>query len=310
MSDWRTIVVGFGRGLSPDAPATAEDTVHPASVLLVTLDSCRYDTFQAAATPCLDRVAPVHQAKAPGHFTYASHAAMFVGFLPSLPGAAQPILDSKFARLFRLDNAAFSGRRPAGFSLAGRSIVDGFRRAGYRTIGTGAVRWFDPSTECGLELTRDFFAFYYPGTTWQIRDQIKWLTQRLTPDVPVFAFLNVGETHVPYYFDGAPWRPDDNPCLPFQTADRSGDCRDRQRACLEHADTLLGPLLARFAPATIVVCADHGDCWGEDGLWEHGVSHAMTLTVPLLVRFRGQPVQRTRMTSDEPNRAGHETSCR
>ena len=41
------------------------------------------------------------------------------------------------------------------------------------------------------------------------------------------------------------------------------------------------------------VCADHGDCWGEDGLWEHGISHPATLTVPLLLRVRGVPVGST-----------------
>ena len=32
-----------------------------------------------------------------------------------------------------------------------------------------------------------------------------------------------------------------------------------------------------------------GDCWEENGLWEHGVSHPSTLTVPLLMRVRGVP---------------------
>ena len=52
-------------------------------------------------------------------------------------------------------------------------------------------------------------------------------------------------------------------------------------------DQALRPLLARFSDATTVLCGDHGDCWGEDGLWEHGISHPMTLAVPLLLRLRG-----------------------
>lgn len=264
------------------------------SVLFVTLDSCRYDTFAAAAVPNLNGVGPLHRAMAPSHFTYGSHAAMFVGFLPSLPGAAQPFLDSKFAKLFKLNSPASGGSLAAGFALGGRSIIDGFRRLGYRALGTGAVRWFDPSTAVGRQLSQDFDAFHYPGTTWHLRQQLDWLETQLVSDDggPAFAFVNVGETHVPYYFEGAPWDVRDNPCRPFQTVDRSADCRERQRRCLEHVDHLLGPLLARFAASTVVVCGDHGDCWGEDGLWEHGVSHAMTLSVPLLVRLRGVPVTR------------------
>ena len=28
------------------------------------------------------------------------------------------------------------------------------------------------------------------------------------------------------------------------------------------------PLLSDFQDTTVVLTADHGDCWGEDGLWE------------------------------------------
>ncbi|MEB3308435.1 MAG: hypothetical protein VKK98_09850 [Cyanobacteriota bacterium] len=115
----------------------------------------------------------------------------------------------------------------------------------------------------------------------------------VTPaDQPVFLFLNVGETHVPYWHEGADWERWPSPCVPFGGAGCSADkSRRRQRACLEWVDQQLGPLLARFAGATVLACADHGDCWGEDDLWEHGISHPATLTVPLLLRVRGEPVQ-------------------
>ena len=37
---------------------------------------------------------------------------------------------------------------------------------------------------------------------------------------PLLLFLNVGETHVPYWHKGAPWDRDDNPCVPFQRPSR------------------------------------------------------------------------------------------
>ena len=49
---------------------------------------------------------------------------------------------------------------------------------------------------------------------------------------------------------------------------------------------LVGTFAGGFSDATIVLTADHGDCWGEDGLWEHGISHRRTLEVPLLMRVR------------------------
>ena len=93
---------------------------------------------------------------------------------------------------------------------------------------------------------------------------------------------------MPYWHAGAPWNRDDNPCVPFQrpSYERRSTCRRRQRACLEHIDALLAPLLEDFLDVTVVLTADHGDCWGEDGLWEHGISHRRTLEVPLLMRMR------------------------
>ena len=111
-------------------------------------------------------------------------------------------------------------------------------------------------------------------------------------DQPRFVFLNVGETHVPYWHEGASWERWPSPCVPFGDENCSAtESARRQRACLEWVDQQVAPLLNRFVAGTVFVCADHGDCWGEDGLWEHGISHPATLTVPLLMRVRGAPVQ-------------------
>ena len=128
--------------------------IHPNSVLLITLDSCRYDSFRRSTTPSMDRVSPLHRAMAPSHFTFGSHAAIFKGFLPSVR-AARPLLNSKLAKLFRLAHAGWPGKEKEEFQLEGPSIIEGFRRQGYRTVGSGAVGWFDPATETGRCLRRD-----------------------------------------------------------------------------------------------------------------------------------------------------------
>ena len=54
-----------------------------------------------------------------------------------------------------------------------------------------------------------------------------------------------------------------------------------------------------------MLTADHGDCWGEDGLWEHGISHRRTLEVPLLMRVRGSVgVSVCRSTLSEGTKVG------
>jgi hypothetical protein len=264
------------------------------SVLFVTLDSCRFDTFRDARTPAMDQVGALHMSTAPSHFTYASHAAMFMGFTPIATTDPVPLLNPKYAKLFKLNGPGFGGRGEAGFVLDGADIVDGFSRAGYRTFGTGATRWFDPATPPSQLLNTRFDDFFYPGDYWSADRQVEWLGERLHRhrDDPVFAFANLAETHAPYWHRGATWSRDDNPCVPFQAVDRQADCAHRQRACLEHLDGVLAPLLAAFQDATILLCGDHGDCWGEDGLWEHGISHPMTLTVPMMMRLRGRAIDR------------------
>jgi len=266
---------------------------NPDSVLFITLDSCRYDTFRRLMPPNICDVGSLSKAMSPSYFTYGSHAAMFMGFLPSIYKQLR-FKNSKYSKLFRLAYAGFSGRESEGFVMDGPSIIAGFSKRGYRCIGSGAAGWFDPNTETGAVLSKDFDSFFYPGEVWELSRQLEWLDKQIIQTAylakPIFVFLNIGETHVPYWHEGALWDRNDNPCIPFQKLNRRRDCRLRQRACLSYVDKLLAPLLEAFQQATIVVTADHGDCWGEDGLWEHGISHQRTLEVPLLIRYKGVPM--------------------
>jgi len=261
--------------------------VAPGSVLFVTLDSCRYDTFERARVPNMKAIGPLHRAMAPSYFTFGSHAAMFVGFTPGVAERTEPAVNPKYAKLFKLDNAGFPGKGVPSFDLTGPNIIEGFRRRGYLTLGTAATGWFDPSTETGRVLGQSFERFHYPGNLYSLARQLAWVEeQSAQASQPLFVFINVGETHVPYYHAGAPWDRARNPCVPFSKDNDAAECARRQTACVEHVDALLGPLLGRFAQETVLVCADHGDCWGEDGLWEHGIHHPKTLEVPLLLHLR------------------------
>ena len=272
-------------------------------VLLISLDSCRYDTFAAAHAagrlPHLTAVGPLQRAHAPSYFTYGSHAAFWMGFTPGVSASREPWLNPKAGKLFRMAYSGSSAKDGEGFQLQGSNLVEGFRRLGYRTIGSGAVDWFDPASETGAVLGGPFERFHFAGNTWSLQSQLAWIAQELatvSADQPVFLFLNVGETHVPYWHEGAPWPRFPSPCRPFGGTDCSAvESARRQRACLEWVDGQLAALLDRFMAGTVLLCADHGDCWGEDGLWEHGISPPATLTVPLLLRVRGRPIGEPRV---------------
>src|ERR1700685_1481367 len=186
--------------------------LHDSSVLFITLDSCRYDTFEYAHALNMRKVGPLHKAMAPSYFTFASHSAMFVGFTPGIAAANQSLLNPKYGKLFQLETAGFSGHQPGCFRLSGPNIISGFAALGYLTIGTAAVRWFDPRTQTGQVLSQPFEHFFYPGNTYSLAKQLGWIMESLETagERPVFVFLNVGETHVPCYFEGAPWSRTDN----------------------------------------------------------------------------------------------------
>lgn len=267
------------------------------NVLLITLDSCRFDTFKRSYVPNLKNISPLHKAIAPSYFTYGSHASIWMGFTPGISNSTQPWLNPKAGKLIRMANAGFIGNEEDAIHLEGANIVEGFKKIGFLTIGSGSVGWFDPNTDTGAVLGKPFDRFYYPGNTWSLKSQLSWINtqlEELDNGQPSFVFLNVGETHVPYWHEGADWPREPSPCVPFG----GGQCsrfksKKQQKGCLEWVDTQLYDLLNLFSDQTIIVCADHGDCWGEDGLWEHGISHWATLTVPLLMKVKGNPILKT-----------------
>ena len=262
--------------------------IDPRSVLFITLDSCRYDTFAGANCPNLKAIGPLHKAMAPGTFTFASHAAMFVGFTPGIAERNEPYVNPKFGKIFRMSGVGFGGKGTDFIKLEGRNIIDGFKRKGYLTIGSGAAPWLDPGRATSLQLMESFEHFFYPGDKWSLGRQLDYVAGRLVQNAavrPAFVFINICETHIPYWHEGAAWDREKSPCIPFAATNDADECRRRQTACVEFVDRLLGPILAAFAGATTVACADHGDCWGEDGLWDHGIHHAKVYEVPLLFRL-------------------------
>jgi arylsulfatase A-like enzyme len=226
-------------------------------------------------------VGKLWKAQSPSYFTYPSHAAFFVGFLPTVYGTQERFINPEYGRLFAL-NRSSNRLDLAGFKLTGRSLAECFNNLGYNTSGSGAMGWFNPNYRSADTLTRDYNNFFWVEG-WGALEQIHWTLQKAQDKTkPAFSFINFGETHSPYWYANAPWDRTVNPCHP-----KIGDideCILRQRMCVEYIDSIISPLLDRFKDGTIVICADHGDNWGEDGIWGHTVNHSAVLEVPLIIR--------------------------
>ncbi len=263
--------------------------------LLVTWDSCRYDVFQQAQTPVLDAYGIVEKAWAMATYTLPAHQAMFAGFLPHV-FEPLPFYNRYVQQLWRISHRNVHVKPLVTFPERTENIVSGFRRRGYCTVGTAAMDWFaQPSP-----LQNGFEWFRVTGT--RARDQVGQLieqVERRAASRPCFAFLNFGETHSPFRHEGMPAPADQShdPVSLGRLLNQTGvvdegqslnrELWQRQLACAEYLDRQMAPLLdffiARGAPTTVIVCADHGECLGEQGLFGHAFYHEKVMEVPLMI---------------------------
>lgn len=258
------------------------------NILLLTYDSCRYDVLVEAVTPVLDSYSHITRAQAPANFTYASHQAMFVGFLPN---AVENIpFYNRFCRQLIGLMGVGEGQvvKDSLYRVASSwNLICGLRDEGYQTVGSGAMNWFRQQL-----LTVGFNSFAFTGT--DADRQIDYLITEINPQRPFFGFINFGETHAPYEFKGKtdhcpvdvrarritwpPVHPED------ELIGRANLAFRHQAAAASFLDSRLPRLFNALPGNTIVVLtADHGDCFGEDGYWGHGINHPKVLEVPLSI---------------------------
>ena len=251
-------------------------------VLFVTYDSCRWDTWQAADTSRVERYEPALRAWSQATFTYPSHLAALQGILPH-SALWIPFYNRYCRQLVRI--SVVSASAPALITLPG-SVLDlpsGFSSAGYRTFVSGATGWFRHP-----DLGRSFDRVLFTGihASRQVAEFLDWQAQS---DQPFFTLINFGETHYPYQYG---WLIEPQGPSPAR-AHAQGEpldlraLHDQQIECCSYLDGQLGQILtalARQPRATIVVVtADHGDCFGEDGLVGHGFYHEKVMEVPMVV---------------------------
>jgi hypothetical protein len=266
------------------------------SVLLLTYDSCRYDVLCDARTPVLDSLGEVLPAQAPGNFTYSSHQAMFSGILPNAD-VPRPYYNRFHGQLLGLAGVGeLQVAKTSAIGVASSwNVVAGLTERGHQTVGAGAMNWFRQTA-----LTSCFEAFRFTGTDADL--QISYVLEELSFDRPFFAFINFGETHAPFAFAGKPdlcpvdvrarvmtWPPEQGP----GPIGRDNEAYSHQMAAAEYLDSRLPRLFGALPADTIVVvCGDHGECFGEDGYWGHGVNHPKVLEVPLAIfRLDGRPIR-------------------
>ncbi|WP_345044986.1 STM4013/SEN3800 family hydrolase [Streptomyces sannanensis] len=249
-------------------------------LLLVTLDTLRYDVAAQLAAegriPNLARHLPGgvwEKRHAPGSFTYASHQAIFAGFLPT------PASPGPHPRMFA---ARFAGSE----TTAGRTwvfdtpdLVSGLADAGYRTVCIGGVGFFNKQGALGSVLPGLFQESHWEpefgvASPTSFEAQVACAEKAvagLPDDQRLFLFVNASALHQPNWFH-----------LPGATRE-AGDSIETHAAALEYIDRHIGRLFAAASSRRrcfTVVCSDHGTAYGDDGYTGHRLGHKAVWTVP------------------------------
>ncbi|WP_228976682.1 STM4013/SEN3800 family hydrolase [Streptomyces sp. DH12] len=252
------------------------------SILFVTLDSLRYDVardaLDAGRTPQLARLLPAggwERRQTPGSFTLPAHMAFFSGFLPKLPHPQQP------PRLWECRPPAFKRPHPGTFVFEAANLLQGLALHGYRSVCIGGVTYFSRETPLGSVLPEMFdedhweprFCSPEPDSTRHQVDRALAVADHYTGR-PLLLFVNVSATHVPHgHYLGA-----------------STDTRASQQAALAYADEHLAHLITSLTSRgrwLIIMCADHGDAYGDDGFHGRGIAHPAVMNVPFATLVRG-----------------------
>lgn len=249
-------------------------------LLLVTLDTLRYDVavelLARGRLPNLARHLPGgrwERRHAPGSFTYASHQAMFAGFLPTpaSPGAHPRLFAARFAGSETTASGTYVFDAP--------DLVSALAAAGYHTACVGGVGFFNKRGALGSVLPDLFQESHWEpefsvSSPTSFEAQVARAAQIVahTPvDQPLFLFVNVSALHQPNWFH-----------LSGATRE-AGDSWVTHAAALEYVDRHIGRLLAAASSRRrcfAIICSDHGTAYGEDGHTGHRIGHDVVWTVP------------------------------
>ncbi|NBM16904.1 STM4013/SEN3800 family hydrolase [Streptomyces sp. GC420] len=249
-------------------------------LLLITLDTLRHDVAAELAAkgriPALARHLPGGQWEkrhAPGSFTYASHQAIFAGFLPTPaePGPRPRLFAARFEGSETTADGTFVYDTP--------DLVSGLAAAGYHTVCIGGVGFFNLRGPLGSALPGLFreshwepeFGVTSPTSFEAQVARAERTIAALPRDRRLFLFVNVSALHQPNWFH-----------LPGATAE-SGDTRASHAAALEYVDRHVDRLFAAMssrARCFAIVCSDHGTAYGDDGWTGHRIGHESVWTVP------------------------------
>src|SRR4051794_34287222 len=282
-------------------PALVEPPPGARNLVVVVLDSLRYDSWTRADPQVLAQLGPVERRYTYATWTAPSHYNLLMGLLPH----TNPV-EVYASEYYKDDFLRYSERLAVPGMEFKRLLPSIFlptylkHTLGYRTEARVSMPVLNPHTA----INRDFDHFELMPShndMGAMVDQLEFDDER-----PTFHLLNVGETHYPYALpdeDPSQWPRisgvhgvfkhldengggDGSSTEPREFFDQTqlGELQDRQVAALEYLDGVFARLFDRLPSNTwVIVTSDHGELFGEDGYFGHGpISHPKVLEVPFV----------------------------
>ena len=267
------------------------------NLVIVVLDSLRYDSWVAAEPETLAQLGPVERRWSYATWTAPSHYNLLMGLLPhtSPPEVyaseyyKQDFL--RYAERLAVPDMEFKKLLPSIFlpTYLKHSL-------GYRTYARVSMPVLNKHTV----INRDFDSYELMPTHNDMAAMLPEL--RFDDATPSFHLLNVGETHYPYATpdeDPSEWPRISGVHGVFKHLDEgevAGDMvdffdstsmrtlRDRQVESVRYLDRVFARLFDLLPSDTwVVVTSDHGELFGEARFFGHGpIMHEKVLEVPFV----------------------------
>jgi hypothetical protein len=286
---------------APPADSRPQPPPGARNLVVVVLDSLRYDSWLAAEPRTLAALGEVERRWSYASWTAPSHYNLLMGLLPHT--SPQEVYASEYYKRDFLRYSERLGVEGIEFKTMLPSLfLPTYLRntLGYATHAMVSMPVLNPRTA----LNRDFDAYELMPAHNDMAAMLPRL--ELDPERPSFYMLNVGETHYPYALpdeDPSQWprisgvhgvfkhlderehdQPQPQEPREFFDAARLAEFRERQIRALSYLDDVFARLFDLLPEDTwVIVTSDHGELFGEDRFFGHGpVMHQKVFEVPFV----------------------------
>ena len=291
---------------APKAPAKSRpDPGGKNNFIIVILDSCRYDAFIKADPKIITKLGKVEKRFSYASWTAPSHYNLLMGLVPHT--SPPQVFASEY---YKEDFFNYNKRLGSDGIEFAKLIPSLFlpiylkETLGYYTHARVSL----PVLNAKTPINRGFDSFQLMDKHNDMAAMLETMT--FDDDRPSFYLLNVGETHYPYATpdeDPSEWprisgvhgvfkHLDDNIVEgelqagedKFFDQEKLDTLRGRQINTVNYLDDVFDRLFDMVPQNTwIIVTADHGELFGEEGYFGHGpIHHHMVYEVPFMEGMR------------------------